>query len=137
MIHTTERNSRPTDNRFIRELKGGLTITNAMLEDDGQWQCEAENAMGYVKNAKPLQIVVLGKCCVFLFCHRSNYNIYKKKKNRSSQATVLTDRLPAPGCRQHFRAGQRKFRIEFGLHQRGRQSETGLIVGGSAESGRR
>lgn len=61
MIHTTERNSRPTDNRFIRELKGGLTITNAMLEDDGQWQCEAENAMGYVKNAKPLQIVVLGK----------------------------------------------------------------------------
>lgn len=60
-MHTTDRNSRPTDNRFIRELRGGLTITNAMLEDDGKWQCEAENARGYVENARPVKLVVLGK----------------------------------------------------------------------------
>lgn len=61
MVHTTDRHSRPTDNRFIRELRGGLTITNAMLEDDGKWQCEAENARGYVENARPVKLVVLGK----------------------------------------------------------------------------
>lgn len=61
LVHTTDRNSRPTDNRFIRELRGGLTITNAMLEDDGKWQCEAENARGYVENARPVKLVVLGK----------------------------------------------------------------------------
>lgn len=61
MVHTTDRNSRPTDNRFIRELRGGLTITNAMLEDDAIYSCEAENAKGYIENARPVKLVILGK----------------------------------------------------------------------------
>lgn len=60
LVHTTDRNSRPTDNRFIRELRGALTITNAMLEDDGKWLCQARNAQGYVENARPVKLVVLG-----------------------------------------------------------------------------
>lgn len=31
-----------------------------MLEDDGKWQCEAENANGYIENGRPIQLVVLG-----------------------------------------------------------------------------
>lgn len=49
------------DARIIREPRGGLTISNVMLEDDGVWQCEAENFGGYVVNARPIKLVVLGK----------------------------------------------------------------------------
>lgn len=31
-----------------------------MLEDDGIWQCEAENFRGYVENARPIKLIVLG-----------------------------------------------------------------------------
>ena len=31
-----------------------------MLEDDGKWQCEAENSKGYIENGRPIQLVVLG-----------------------------------------------------------------------------
>lgn len=31
-----------------------------MLEDDGKWQCEAENTKGYIENGRPIQLVVLG-----------------------------------------------------------------------------
>lgn len=31
-----------------------------MLEDDGKWQCEAENAKGYIENGRLIQLVVLG-----------------------------------------------------------------------------
>lgn len=51
-----------TDFRFIREPRGGISISNVMLEDDGLWQCEAENARGYVENARPTKLIVLGKC---------------------------------------------------------------------------
>lgn len=61
LVHTTERSGRPTDNRFLKESRGGLTITNAMLEDDGKWQCEAENSKGYIENGRPIQLVVLGR----------------------------------------------------------------------------
>ncbi|XP_059622894.1 uncharacterized protein LOC132266076 [Phlebotomus argentipes] len=62
IVHTMDRNSRPTnDYRFIREPRGGLTITNVMLEDDGKWQCEAKNARGYVENARPVKLVVLDR----------------------------------------------------------------------------
>lgn len=44
----------------MKESRGGLTITNVMLEDDGKWQCEAENAKGYIENGRPIQLVVLG-----------------------------------------------------------------------------
>lgn len=30
-----------------------------MLEDDGIWQCEAENFRGYVENARPIKLIVL------------------------------------------------------------------------------
>ncbi|GAB0086968.1 uncharacterized protein DMENIID0001_012050 [Sergentomyia squamirostris] len=64
MVHTMDRNSRPTnDYRFIREPRGGLTITNVMLEDDGKWQCEAKNARGYSENARPVKLVVLDEKC--------------------------------------------------------------------------
>lgn len=64
LVHTFERNSRPTDNRFLKEARGSLAITNVMLEDDGKWQCEAENANGYIENGRPIQLVVLGKCTI-------------------------------------------------------------------------
>ncbi|XP_055706512.1 uncharacterized protein LOC129803756 [Phlebotomus papatasi] len=61
-VHTMDRNSRPTnDYRFIREPRGGLTITNVMLEDDGKWQCEAKNARGYSENARPVKLIVLDR----------------------------------------------------------------------------
>lgn len=44
----------------MKEARGSLTITNVMLEDDGKWQCEAENAKGYIENGRPIQLVVLG-----------------------------------------------------------------------------
>jgi hypothetical protein len=56
-----EKTSRVSDFRFIREARGGLTINNVMLEDDGIWQCEAENFRGYVENARPIKLVVLGE----------------------------------------------------------------------------
>lgn len=64
-----DRTSRATDYRFIKEPNGALTITNVMLEDDGKWQCEAENSRRYTENARPVKLVVLGEyqselCCV-------------------------------------------------------------------------
>lgn len=61
LVHTTERNSRPTDNRFFKETRVSLTISNVMLEDDGKWQCEAENSKGYIENGRLIQLVVLGR----------------------------------------------------------------------------
>ena len=56
-----DRTSRVTDYRFIKEANGALTITNVMLEDDGKWQCEAENTKHYTENARPVRLVVLGE----------------------------------------------------------------------------
>jgi hypothetical protein len=61
IVSTVEKTSRVSDFRFIREARGGLTINNVMLEDDGIWQCEAENFRGYVENARPIKLVVLGE----------------------------------------------------------------------------
>lgn len=38
-----------------------------MLEDDGKWQCEAENTKGYIENGRPIQLVVLGMY-ILMFC---------------------------------------------------------------------
>lgn len=74
-----DRNSRPTnDYRFIREPRGGLTITNVMLEDDGKWQCEAKNARGYSENARPVKLIVLGKCYIYI-----RFEILCKKDDRT------------------------------------------------------
>lgn len=56
-----DRTTRVTDYRFIKEANGALTITNVMLEDDGKWQCEAENTRRYTENARPVKLVVLGE----------------------------------------------------------------------------
>lgn len=61
VVHAMDRTSRVTDYRFIKEANGALTITNVMLEDDGKWQCEAENSRRYTENARPVKLVVLGE----------------------------------------------------------------------------
>lgn len=67
MIHPVDRRgSRLTpDFRFIKEARGALTITNVMVEDNGKWTCEAENAHGYSENARPVKLVVLGECLLY------------------------------------------------------------------------
>uniref|UniRef100_A0A182FW09 Ig-like domain-containing protein n=1 Tax=Anopheles albimanus TaxID=7167 RepID=A0A182FW09_ANOAL len=59
LVHAMDKKSRPTDIRFVRESFGALTITNVMLEDDGMWQCEAENARGFFFNGRPIKLIVL------------------------------------------------------------------------------
>jgi len=61
VVHAMDRTARVTDYRFIKEANGALTITNVMLEDDGKWQCEAENTRRYTENARPVKLVVLGE----------------------------------------------------------------------------
>ncbi|XP_050326513.1 uncharacterized protein LOC126757008 [Bactrocera neohumeralis] len=61
VVHAMDRTSRATDYRFIKEPNGALTITNVMLEDDGKWQCEAENSRRYTENARPVKLVVLDR----------------------------------------------------------------------------
>ncbi|KRF79583.1 uncharacterized protein tei isoform X2 [Drosophila virilis] len=60
-VHAMDRTTRVTDYRFIKEANGALTITNVMLEDDGKWQCEAENTRRYTENARPVKLVVLDR----------------------------------------------------------------------------
>ncbi|XP_044729367.1 uncharacterized protein LOC123292718 [Chrysoperla carnea] len=45
--------------RYTRDRAGKLYINNVRLEDNGQWQCEAEDAFGYVMTAKPIHLIVL------------------------------------------------------------------------------
>lgn len=59
MVHIMDKKSRTDDVKFVRESHGGITISNVMLEDDGVWQCEAENARGFFFNGRPIKLVVL------------------------------------------------------------------------------
>ncbi|XP_053677151.1 uncharacterized protein LOC128727278 [Anopheles nili] len=59
IVHATDKKSRTADVRFVRESFGALTIANVMLEDDGVWQCEAENARGFFFNGRPIKLIVL------------------------------------------------------------------------------
>ncbi|XP_052873244.1 uncharacterized protein LOC128278555 [Anopheles cruzii] len=59
IVHVMDKKSRTADIRFVREPLGGMTIANVMLEDDGEWQCEAENARGFFFNGRPIKLVVL------------------------------------------------------------------------------
>ncbi|XP_073846288.1 irregular chiasm C-roughest protein teiresias [Musca autumnalis] len=61
VVHAMDRTTRVTDYRFIKEANGALTISNVMLEDDGKWQCEAENTRHYTENARPVKLVVLDR----------------------------------------------------------------------------
>ncbi|KAL1396622.1 hypothetical protein pipiens_010399 [Culex pipiens pipiens] len=58
MVHLMDnKKSRMSDAdtvRFARESHGGITISNVMMEDDGVWQCEAENARGFFFNGRPI-----------------------------------------------------------------------------------
>lgn len=47
--------------RYTRDRTGRLYINNVRLEDNGQWQCEAEDAYGFVMTAKPIHLTILGK----------------------------------------------------------------------------
>lgn len=63
MFHPIDRRSSriTSDYRFIKETRGALTISNVMVEDNGMWTCEAENAHGYREEARPVKLVVLGE----------------------------------------------------------------------------
>lgn len=59
MVQSVEAGSRTSEFRFIKEPRGGITINNVMLEDDGFWQCEAENFRGYMETGRSTKLVVL------------------------------------------------------------------------------
>ncbi|XP_045462718.1 hemicentin-1 [Harmonia axyridis] len=50
---------RVLEHRFLVDATGSLFIDNVRLEDDGRWQCEAEDAFGFVVTGKPIQLTVL------------------------------------------------------------------------------
>lgn len=52
---------RVVGHRFLVDATGNLYIDNVRLEDDGRWQCEAEDALGFVVTGKPIQLTVLGE----------------------------------------------------------------------------
>lgn len=62
VVQAVDQTIRPNANefRFIKEPRGqSLTINNVMLEDDGYWQCEAENFRGYMETGRSIKLVVL------------------------------------------------------------------------------
>ncbi len=67
IVQAKDKNSRTENHRFIKEIRGSLTITNVMLEDDGYWQCEAENFRGFLLSGRPIKLVVLSKILLDLF----------------------------------------------------------------------
>lgn len=52
-------NKRVSGHRFLVDNLGNLLIDNVRLEDDGRWQCEAEDPFGFVVNGKPIQLTVV------------------------------------------------------------------------------
>lgn len=67
-------NKRVSGHRFLVDNGGNLLIDNVRLEDDGRWQCEAEDPLGLVVTGKPIQLTVLGECkfTISLYCYCSN-----------------------------------------------------------------
>lgn len=59
MVQAVEPGTRTSEFRFIKEPRGGIAINNVMLEDDGYWQCEAENFRGYMETGRSTKLVVL------------------------------------------------------------------------------
>ncbi|XP_050311783.1 uncharacterized protein LOC126747289 isoform X2 [Anthonomus grandis grandis] len=52
-------NKRAMGHRFFVDGVGNLYIENIRIEDDGKWQCEAEDAFGFVVQGKPILLTVL------------------------------------------------------------------------------
>ncbi|XP_057653910.1 titin [Diorhabda carinulata] len=52
-------NKRVIGHRFLVDVNGNLLIDNVRLEDDGRWQCEAEDAFGFVVQGRPIQLTIL------------------------------------------------------------------------------
>ncbi|XP_068898366.1 roundabout homolog 3 isoform X2 [Tenebrio molitor] len=52
-------NKRVIGHRFLVDASGNLFIDNVRLEDDGKWQCEAEDAFGFVVTGRPVQLTIL------------------------------------------------------------------------------
>lgn len=59
-------NKRVVGHRFLVDANGNLYIDNVRLEDDGKWQCEAEDGFGFVVQGKPVILTVLGKFELYL-----------------------------------------------------------------------
>lgn len=54
-------NKRIIGHRFLVDASGNLLIDNLRLDDDGKWQCEAEDAFGFVVQGKVIQLTILGE----------------------------------------------------------------------------
>ncbi|XP_074028065.1 irregular chiasm C-roughest protein teiresias [Leptinotarsa decemlineata] len=52
-------NKRVIGHRFLVDATGNLFIDNVRLEDYGRWQCEAEDAFGFVVQGRPIQLTIL------------------------------------------------------------------------------
>lgn len=59
VVQAVDSSERAVSSRFLKEPRGGLSINNVMLEDDGYWQCEAENFRGYMETGRMTKLVVL------------------------------------------------------------------------------
>lgn len=67
--------------RFVKDPRGGLIISNVMLEDDGYWQCEAENYRGYMETGRSTKLVVLST-------PRSPYLLYETRRLDASNLFI-------------------------------------------------
>ncbi|KAG5899230.1 hypothetical protein JTB14_035415 [Gonioctena quinquepunctata] len=52
-------NKRVIGHRFLVDASGNLFIDSVRLEDDGRWQCEAEDAFGFVVQGRPVQLTIV------------------------------------------------------------------------------
>ncbi|GLV42868.1 teiresias [Carabus blaptoides fortunei] len=54
-----DNSKRASGHRFLVDNAGDLLVDTVRLEDDGRWQCEAEDAQGFVVAARPIHLTVL------------------------------------------------------------------------------
>lgn len=59
LLKDNANNKRVSGHRFLVDNTGSLHVDNVRLEDDGRWQCEAEDPFGFVVQGKPVQLTVL------------------------------------------------------------------------------
>lgn len=76
-----DNSKRASGHRFLVDSLGDLLIDTVRLEDDGRWQCEAEDAQGFVVTAKPIHLTVLGEYYIISFIVLFNYFFLFPNKN--------------------------------------------------------